>query len=74
MSTPRVSGAIALLLQKDPFFFYKCGGKNAAAGILFGSRISKKPPGMGKNWTFKKFLHSKQTWHQKHKVQGFKQL
>ena len=29
-------------------FSYKCGGKNAAAGILFGSRISKKPPGMGK--------------------------
>ena len=29
-------------------FSYKCGSKNAAAGILFGSRISKKPPGMGK--------------------------
>ena len=28
----------------------------------------------GENWTFKNFLHSKQTWHQKQKVQGFKQL
>lgn len=72
MSTPRVSGAIALLLQKDPFL------TNVEVKMLLReSCLDLGYPETardGENWTFKNFLHSKQTWHQKHKVQGFKQL
>ncbi len=72
MSTPRVSGAIALLLQKDPFL------TNVEVKMLLRESCldlgyPRNRQGWGK-WTFKNFLHSKQTWHQKQKVQGFKQL
>ena len=72
MSTPRVSGAIALLLQKDPFL------TNVEVKMLLRESCldlgyPRNRQGWG-NWTFKNFLHSKQTWHQKQKVQGFKQF